>query len=80
MSFDLTIKNLIDEIVVQHVGNLVTVYKHLSSIFKRESVKVKAGEVLGVAGGQDKKMDNPYLHFELWHKGTALDPTQYVSF
>lgn len=67
-------------IVVQHVGNLVTVYKHLSSIFKRESVKVKAGEVLGVAGGQDKKMDNPYLHFELWHKGTALDPTQYVSF
>ena len=67
-------------IIVQHVGNLVSVYKHLSSIFKRESVKVKAGEVLGVAGGQDKKIDNPYLHFELWHKGTALDPTQYVSF
>ena len=39
-------------IVVQHVGNLVTVYKHLSSIFKRESVKVKAGDVLGVAGTQ----------------------------
>lgn len=67
-------------VVVQHVGNLVTVYKHLSSIFKQESVKVKAGEVLGIAGTQGDKLDSPYLHFELWHKGTALDPTQYISF
>ena len=67
-------------IIVQHVGNLVTVYKHLSSIFKSESVKVKAGEVLGIAGTQGDKMSSPYLHFELWHKGTALDPIQYISF
>ena len=67
-------------IVVQHVDNLVTVYKHLSSTHKRESVKVKAGEVLGVADEQDKNTVNPYLHFELWHKGVALDPTQYISF
>ena len=67
-------------VVVQHVGNLVTVYKHLSSIFRHESQKVKAGEVLGIAGTQGEKMSNPYLHFELWHKGTALDPTQYISF
>ena len=67
-------------IVVQHVGNLVTVYKHLSSIFKRESVKIKAGDVLGVAGTQGEKINSPYLHFELWHKGIALDPTKYISF
>ena len=67
-------------IVVQHVGNLVTIYKHLSSIFNRESMKVKAGEVLGIAGTQGNKLTHPFLHFELWHKGTALDPTQYISF
>lgn len=67
-------------VVVQHVGNLVTVYKHLSSTLKRESMKIKAGEVLGIAGTQGEKMNDPYLHFELWHKGTALDPTQYISF
>lgn len=67
-------------VVVQHVDNLVTVYKHLSRIFKQEGVKVKAGEVLGVAGTQGEKSKEPYLHFELWHKGTALDPTQYISF
>ena len=67
-------------IMVQHVGNLVTVYKHLSSVFKSESTKVKAGEVLGIAGKQGEKTKHPYLHFELWHKGTALDPRQYISF
>jgi hypothetical protein len=67
-------------VVVQHVGSLVTVYKHLANVFKQESTKVKAGEVLGIVGNQGKKKEGPYLHFELWHKGTALDPTQYISF
>ena len=67
-------------VVVQHVGNLVTVYKHLSTTLMSESMKVKAGEVLGIAGMQGKKMNTPYLHFELWHKGTSLNPTQYISF
>lgn len=67
-------------VVVQHVGNIVSVYKHLSAIFKRDGDKVKAGTPLGIAGTQGEKMEEPYLHFELWHKGTALDPTQYIVF
>lgn len=67
-------------VVVQHVGNLVSVYKHLSSILVREGEKVKSGEVLGIAGLQGVKSEQPYLHIELWHKGNALDPTQYISF
>ena len=67
-------------VIVQHVGNLVTIYKHLSLVFHGESVKVKAGEVLGIAGSQGQKTSTPFLHFELWHKGVALDPAQYISF
>ena len=67
-------------VVVQHVGNLVSVYKHLTYIHTHEGIKVKAGEVLGTIGSQDKKKVTSDLHFELWHKGTALDPTQYISF
>ena len=67
-------------VMIQHTGNLVTVYKHLSTIFKGESEKVRASEVLGIAGTQGEKMNKPFLHFELWHKGIALDPTQYISF
>ena len=67
-------------IVVQHVGNLVTVYKHLTTIQKYEGDKVKAGEVVGTLGKRGGKPSHSYLHVELWHKGTALDPTQYISF
>ena len=67
-------------VVMQHTGNLVSVYRHLSSILVREGEKVKSGEVLGTAGVQGDKALQPYLHIELWHKGTALDPTQYISF
>lgn len=65
--------------VIQHVGNMVTIYKHLTAVLKHEGSKVKAGEAIGVIEQHDKK-EQPYLHFELWHKGTPLDPTQYISF
>lgn len=67
-------------VIIQHAGNLVTVYKHLDSILKRESTKIKAGEAVGTIGTKDRAQGDPFLHFELWHKGTALDPAQYISF
>ena len=66
--------------VIQHTGNLVSVYKHLSTLLVSEGAKIKAGEVIGLAGTQREKMKQPFLHFELWHKGIALDPAQYISF
>ena len=67
-------------VMVQHTGNLVSIYKHLSSVFVHEGAKVKGGEALGIAGVQGNKLEQPWLHFELWHKGTSLDPTQYIPF
>lgn len=67
-------------VVVQHVGNLVSIYKHLDSILCREGEKIKVAEVVGTVGSHGTKLSQPYLHFELWHKGTAIDPTQYISF
>ena len=67
-------------VVLQHVGNIVTIYRHLSALFYSEGEKVKAGQSLGIVGVQGDKMQQPYLHFELWHKGTVLNPTQYITF
>lgn len=68
-------------VMLQHVGNLVTIYKHLSANFRHEGEKVKAGEPIGtLSKTSEKQRSQTYLHFELWHKGTALDPTQYISF
>ena len=67
-------------VMVQHVGNMVTIYRHLSALFPAEGDKVKAGDALGIVGKQGSKHPQAYMHFELWHKGTALDPMQYITF
>lgn len=68
-------------VILQHVGNLVTTYKHLATHFCKEGDKVKAGEPIGTLNAKNKKQDpQPFLHLELWHKGTALDPAQYILF
>ncbi len=68
-------------VILQHVGNLVTTYKHLAANFCQEGEKVKAGDPIGTLSTKSKRQDpQPFLHFELWHKGTSLDPTLYILF
>ncbi len=56
---------------VQHADNLVSIYRRLSQVEKQVGVRVKAGEIIGVASP---------LEFELWYNGTAVDPANYVVF
>ena len=67
-------------IVIQHLNNLISVYKHNSALFKRTGEKVSAGEAIAIIGNTGELTTGPHLHFELWHKGTALDPEQYIDF
>lgn len=67
-------------IQLQHAQNFITVYKHCASLMKKEGEKVKGGEAIALLGNADEKKENPQLHFELWHKGTPVDPKKYVVF
>ncbi len=67
-------------ISIQHIGNLVSVYKHNSYLHKKIGDFVRAGEVIAVAGNTGELSDGTHLHFELWYNGRALDPTSYISF
>jgi len=67
-------------IYVQHVSDLISVYKHNSEIFKKAGDKVKAGEAIAIIGNTGELTTGPHLHFELWHKGNALNPEQYIDF
>lgn len=67
-------------VIVQHTGELVSVYKHLGSVLKRETEKIKAGEPIGIVGTTNGKASPIYLHFELWHKGVPLNPLHYIAF
>jgi len=67
-------------IYVQHEADLVSVYKHNAELLKTTGEKVNAGEVIAIIGNTGEYTSGPHLHFELWHKGTAIDPENYIDF
>ena len=67
-------------IQVQHAQNLVSVYKHCGILLKQVGDVVKAGEAIALVGNTGEKTTGPHLHFEIWNRGRALDPTKYIVF
>lgn len=65
---------------IQHEGDIISVYKHNQKIMKKTGNKVTAGTPIAILGGTGSLSDGEHLHFELWHKGEAVDPTKYISF
>ena len=67
-------------IYIQHEGDLITAYKNNSSITTKEGIRVKAGTPIAVVGASNEEAAGSHLHFELWHNGENIDPTQYLNF
>lgn len=67
------------EIHVQHAQNIVSVYKHNSSLLKKTGELVKAGDPIAIIGDSGELSDGPHLHFELWVNGKAVDPQLYLA-
>ncbi len=65
---------------IQHDNDLISIYKHNSKLLKKSGDKVKAGTAIGLVGNTGKLSSGYHLHFELWHKGVPVDPTQYIKF
>jgi murein DD-endopeptidase MepM/ murein hydrolase activator NlpD len=68
-------------IEVQHQNNIVSVYKHNSSLLKETGDLVRAGEAISVVGDSGELYTSgPHLHFEIWYKGSPLDPEKHILF
>lgn len=67
-------------IEVQHNQDFISVYKHCGSLLKRAGDTVKAGEAIALVGNTGTITTGPHLHFELWHKGRAVNPEKYIVF
>lgn len=65
---------------IQHANNVITFYKHNSTLLKEVGNYVKAGEAVAIIGNTGTLSDGPHLHFELWHKGNSVDPADYINF
>lgn len=67
-------------IQVQHNNDLISVYKHNSQLLKEMGDKVRSGEPIAIIGNTGEFTTGPHLHFEIWHKGTPLNPNDYIVF
>jgi murein DD-endopeptidase MepM/ murein hydrolase activator NlpD len=68
-------------IEIQHNNNLLSVYKHNSALLKEAGDLVRAGEAISVVGDSGELYTSgPHLHFEIWYKGSPLDPEKHILF
>lgn len=67
-------------IQIQHSNDLISIYKHNSKLLKKTGDKVKAGSAIALVGDSGSLSTGSHLHFELWHKGVAIDPAKYIKF
>ena len=65
---------------LQHRQNLISIYKHNATLFKKIGNLVKSGEVVGIMGNSGEFSSGPHLHFELWYEGNPVDPKNFISF
>jgi len=68
-------------IEVQHPNNIISVYKHNASLLKETGDLVHAGDAISVVGDSGERYTSgPHLHFEIWYKGSSLDPEKHILF
>jgi murein DD-endopeptidase MepM/ murein hydrolase activator NlpD len=67
-------------LVIQHSGDILSVYKRNGRLLHGQGDKVKAGTPVGMVAASDASDKGDFLHFELWSGGTAVDPREYMNF
>lgn len=67
-------------IQIQHDNDIVSTYKHNQKLLKKTGDKVSAGSPIALVGNTGSLSTGDHLHFELWYRGEAVDPTKYINF
>lgn len=66
-------------IIIQHGGNMVSIYKQVAKAIQSTGERVRTGEPVAITS-QLVNGQIPHLTFELWYNGTAVDPENYIVF
>lgn len=67
-------------ISIQHSNELISIYKHNSVLLKKIGDVVRGGEIISIIGNTGELTSGQHLHFELWYKGTPLNPQKFITF
>lgn len=66
-------------IIIDHGGNMSTLYAHNSKLLVKKGDKVYKGQVIAKSGNTGRST-GPHLHFEVRKNGVPQDPTNYVNY
>lgn len=61
-----------------HSGGIVTRYAHLRAALVQRGDTIAMGQPIGLVG-ESGLATAPHLHFEVWLKGTAVDPIKFIA-
>jgi murein hydrolase activator len=71
------IKGYGDIIILDHGGNVTTLYAHLSKVLVQMNDQVTKGQMIGQVGTSGG-MESPRLHFEVRVEGKPVDPFEWL--
>lgn len=63
---------------IDHGGDLLSAYAHLSEILVEVGEEIEKGQVIARSGASGN-VTAPHLHFEVWKNGRELDPVQMLG-
>ena len=67
-------------IEIRHNNDLISVYQSLSDVIVKEGDNVIQGQILAKSGLSNINRElNNHLHFELYYKGTIVNPEEYYN-
>ena len=66
-------------LVLQHKGDILSIYKNNQKLLVHTGEAVKAGAHVGMVAPSASLTKGDHLHLELWYNGAPVDPLQYIS-
>lgn len=67
-------------IIIQHDDGIISIYRRNQKLLHSTGEKVDAGSPVALVGSTGSAEGSGKIMFELWHKGEAVNPTDYISF
>lgn len=67
-------------VCIQHANNMISWYKKMNRSLKSQGEFVRAGEVIGISGGEASGTEAINFEFQIWYNGNALDPADFLNF
>lgn len=67
-------------LMIQHGSDLLSIYKNNQKLLHKTGDAVKAGTPVAMLASSSSLTMGNHLHFELWYRGAAMDPAQYIKF